>query len=231
MTTDHHHAYLALLCSPPLDDADAPLDPSAVQSEVAQLRAFLVRRARILTQDASAAEDLVQNTLERALAARVTFKPGTNLKAWLTVIMRRRFVDDRRHVGAQARLLLNFERDCELEPEPEIAGVPEEVDPRELLDMEDVVACLARLPTRDREIFEQFYLRRYSYREIAALQSAPCATVGVRLLRAKRRLRALLECRLADRRAALRAAAARRQARPAAPVAPPSLRAAPLAQR
>jgi len=195
-----HDAYLALLSSVPPNGAEAPADPGAVQDEVAQLRTFLVRRARILTQDATAAEDLVQNTLERALVAHVSFEPGTNLKAWLTVIMRRLFIDERRHAGAQSRLLLNIAREGGLEAESGLTAVPEEVEARELLDMADIVACLTRLPARDREIFEQFYLRRLSYREIAAAQDAPCATVGVRLLRARRRLRALLECRLARRR-------------------------------
>jgi len=196
-----HDAYLALLSSVPPNGAEAPADPGAVQNEVAQLRTFLVRRARILTQDATAAEDLVQNTLERALVARVSFEPGTNLRAWLTVIMRRLFIDERRHAGAQSRLLSNVAREGGLGAEGELTAAPEEIEAREMLDMRDVVACLARLPARDREIFEQFYLRRLSYREIAAAQDAPCATVGVRLLRARRRLRALLECRLARLRA------------------------------
>jgi RNA polymerase sigma-70 factor (ECF subfamily) len=56
----------------------------------------LQRRARYLSKDAAAAEDLVQDTLVRAWAAWDRFQPGTNFKAWLFTILRNVFLNDLR---------------------------------------------------------------------------------------------------------------------------------------
>ena len=190
-------AYLSLLCSLPSNDARASPESNAVQNELTALRKFLYRRALLLTQDSSAAEDLVQAALEKALVALGTFEPGTNLRAWLSRIMRNRFFDDNRHAAVERRLARAFEAE---EGQTSPASSP---GPADVLDMEDVVACLAELPPRDREVFELFYLRHLSYREIAARQGAPCATIGVRILRSKRRLRAILERAIGGKQAAL----------------------------
>jgi len=51
------------------------------------LRAF----ARMIARDHALAEDLVQDTVMQALAKRSQFRPGTNLKGWLIIILRNRF--------------------------------------------------------------------------------------------------------------------------------------------
>lgn len=183
------------------DDALREPTPSDLVSEILALRSFLSARAFLLTQEASAADDLVQDTFERALAARVSFRPGTNLKAWLSVILKRRFIDGRRHAQAGHRL----HRELERAPVEEQSF--EELDPIELLDVVDVVRVLGHLSARDREVFDLFHLRRLSYQQIAERLGVPISTVGTRLLRAKRRVRTKLEDTLELRRVAFEASA------------------------
>ena len=183
----------------PVPVHDVHVSEIEVFNDVVGLRKFLFGRALMLTQDPSTAEDLVQNTLEKALAARVSFRPGTNLKAWLSVILRRRFIDDCRHARVERRIERELARDGELVAAP----LPNGLDPRDLLAVDDVVACLAGLSARDREVFELFHLRRLSYRQIAAELGIPGATVGTRIHRAMRRVRALLARTLATRSATL----------------------------
>jgi RNA polymerase sigma-70 factor (ECF subfamily) len=184
----------------PVNDVQTSDD---VLNEVVALRQFLFRRAVLLTQDASAAEDLVQNTLERALAARVSFQPGTNIKAWLSVILRRRFIDDRRHARVRQRIAREVEVEVEREMELEQAQHADGPDPRDVVGIDDVVACLSGLSARDREVFELFHLHRFSYRQIAARLGVPNATVGTRIYRSKRRVRALLASTVATKSATL----------------------------
>ena len=177
---------------------DAPVDstPSGLALQIIAQRRFLLARAFLLTQNASAADDLVQDTLERALTARITFRPGTNLKAWLSVILKRRFIDGRRHAMAAQRLRL------QLEWSPVESHPIEEADPVELLGVDDVVQILGDLSAPDREIFDLFYLRRLSYRQIADRLGVRLSTVGTRLLRSKRRVRTKLEGTMERKRAA-----------------------------
>src|ERR1044072_4768626 len=54
----------------------------------------LRRYARALTRDTHRADDLVQDTLVRALAKQKHWQPGTNLRAWLFTLMHNQYVND-----------------------------------------------------------------------------------------------------------------------------------------
>jgi RNA polymerase sigma-70 factor (ECF subfamily) len=63
-----------------------------MMTSIPSLRAFAIS----LVRDADRAEDLVQETMLRAISKREQFEPGTNLQAWLFVILRNQVFSDRR---------------------------------------------------------------------------------------------------------------------------------------
>ena len=68
------------------------LDPHVLAAELPGL----VRYARYLTRNPADADDLVQDTLERAIARGDTFRGDSSLPTWLHRVMHRRFLDTRR---------------------------------------------------------------------------------------------------------------------------------------
>ena len=69
-------------------------DAKAIEAEIPYLR----RYARALTGGAEAADDLVQDSLERAIARFDQFRPGTNLRAWLFTIVHNMRCDQHRRL-------------------------------------------------------------------------------------------------------------------------------------
>jgi len=160
-------------------------------AEIAGLRRELYLRALFLAQDSFAADDLVQEAVERALLARARFQRGTHLKAWLGQILRNLFIDARRRAITRAR----FEHDAE-RVEPTTASPGGLLD---LLSGDDVVSAVERLEAAQRQVFMLACLEGLTYQEIAARIGVPVSTVGTRLLRAKRKLRRALEQIYEDR--------------------------------
>jgi RNA polymerase sigma-70 factor (ECF subfamily) len=138
----------------------------------------LRRYARALTHDASWADDLVQDTLERALRRRWLFRINSNLTAWLFTILYRLFLNDvpRRRMLAVA--------DGAEAPEPVEPG-----DPGLQLDMQ---RALARLSSEHRAVIALVGLEQLSYREAAEVLEIPVGTLMSRLARAREQLRVLL---------------------------------------
>ena len=138
------------------------------------LRAF----ARFLTRDGSAADDLVQDTVVRALAARNSFQPGTNLKAWLFTIQRNAFYEQARRAKREVRLL------SEQMPEAE-AQSPEAHRRAELADLSRM---LWTLPPLLREALVLVGAQELSHEEAAAICGVPVGTMKARVSRARGQL-------------------------------------------
>jgi RNA polymerase sigma-70 factor (ECF subfamily) len=153
--------------------------------ELARLRGSLYSRALFLAQDPALADDLVQEVLERALLARDRFQHGTHLRAWLCSIMRNLHIDGRRRALTRMRL----DRQAEADRIP--ADGP--LGPLDLISRSDVIAAMETLEPPQREVFKLACLEGLSYQQVAARLGVPANTVGTRLLRAKRRLRRVLE--------------------------------------
>lgn len=76
----------------------------AFSAEMVTHLPFLNRFARKLTFNVTAAEDLVQDTVERALKAWESFTPGTNMRGWLAFILRNHFYSDRRRAWRNVQM-------------------------------------------------------------------------------------------------------------------------------
>ena len=150
--------------------------------ELVRLHPDLRAQALFLTRGSAAADDLVQDVIERALLARHRFRRGTNLKAWLNAIMRNLAIDAYRQRSAR------LSRD--LQSETSASGEPR--SPLDFVPMDDVLEALALLKPSDREIFMLASLERLSYREISPRLGIPMNTAGTRLMRVRSKLRRLL---------------------------------------
>ena len=132
--------------------------------------------------------DLVQDTLERAMTRMHTLAPGTSPRAWMQTILHNLFIDRCR---SDQRRGQTVDIDDVSVPAPEPAAEPAWAD----LGAAELHAAIARLDDDFRAVYEMHALAQLSYRAIADLLDIPTATVGTRLVRARQKLRALLEAR------------------------------------
>ncbi|MER1967437.1 sigma-70 family RNA polymerase sigma factor [Castellaniella sp. GW247-6E4] len=142
----------------------------------------LRRYARALTGDPAWADDLVQDTLERALNRTRLWRPGSNLRAWLLTILRNLFID-------QLRARHEFTVDDATAPWQSAAMPATETDG---LALRDVQRALYRLPVEQREVLLLIGLEELSYQEAATVLGVPIGTVMSRVARGRKHLRALL---------------------------------------
>jgi len=149
----------------------------------------LRRYARLLTGDATRADDLVQDTLERACVKWSLWQPGSALRGWLLSLMHNLHLNQRRdwrHDDGHAAL------DDAPEPSHEpLAG--------ERMDLQQ---ALAALPAPMREVLLLVTVEEYTYAEAATILEVPVGTVMSRLHRARERLRAAMTDPAAAQRAA-----------------------------
>jgi RNA polymerase sigma-70 factor (ECF subfamily) len=151
----------------------------------------LTCRARSLEVSAAAAEDLVQDTIERALLNCDRFTLGTNMYSWLMQIMKNLFIDRRR---ARPRLAEVEELDWYPASVPDL----EPPLPWQLVTFGEALQALDQLEEPLRGTFVLACLSGWSYRRVADRLGVPVATVGTRLLRARGHLRALLQAQLTE---------------------------------
>jgi RNA polymerase sigma-70 factor (ECF subfamily) len=158
----------------------------------------LHRRALRLTHDHDAAQDLVQDTLERAYRKLALYQPGTDMLAWLAFIMRNVWISHfRRRAGAPPIVPLD-----EIEaaaPGRHRRGAPAASDVEAAVVDELSAASIRRaieeLPPRLRQVVVLADVEDTPYWAIAAALAIPPGTVASRLSRGRRRLQHVLRDR------------------------------------
>lgn len=146
----------------------------------------LRRYARALVGDAQA-DDLVQDTVERAWRKLAQWQRGGEMRPWLFSIMHNLHVDQLRRPG----LALQDIDDDALLPAPERA-------PGQSIAIGEMDAALARLPLQQRAVILLVALEQMPYEQVAATLDIPVGTVMSRLSRGRDKLRLLLDGRPAS---------------------------------
>jgi RNA polymerase sigma-70 factor, ECF subfamily len=156
---------------------DIPLRDAMLKS-TPHLRAFAIS----LTNNVDRADDLVQETLMRAIANIARFQPGTNMQAWLFTILRNLFHSEYR------------KRRREVEDADGKYAATLAVQPAQgaHLDFEDLQRALTRLPADQREALLLVGASGFSYEQAAEICGCAVGTIKSRVNRARNRLAELL---------------------------------------
>jgi RNA polymerase sigma-70 factor (ECF subfamily) len=142
----------------------------------------LRRYARALTGDPASADDLVQDTLERAWTRMALWRPGSNIRAWLFTIMHNLYVNQ---IKAGARGRQRKSNDPQLD-------TPVLASQENRLELRDLMKALQQLPDEQREIVLLIGLEQLSYEEAAKVLRIPVGTVMSRLSRGREQLRMIM---------------------------------------
>jgi RNA polymerase sigma-70 factor (ECF subfamily) len=171
---------------PPNDDQPIPDAPhatdklmAAIAEEIPRLRRF----ARVLARGNDLADDLVQDTLVRAIAARASFSEGTNLRAWLFAILRNVHLSLRRRASRSP--LLPAPEEMPMTP---VSGGQEEGHA-----MRDLGRAFESLPKAQQQVLWLTVVEGMEYEDVAQVLGTPVGTVRSRLSRAREALRVAMQ--------------------------------------
>ena len=152
-----------------------PISGQALLDHLPNLR----RYARALQRDPHRADDLVQDTLERAMRKLHLWQPG-NLRSWLLAIMHNLFVNQLKSQRIRS----------EVEIDEDIAMPAPSATRDDVLDLD---RAFSRLSPDQREALLLVALEDMTYADMSRALGVPLGTVMSRISRGRCRLRALLE--------------------------------------
>jgi RNA polymerase sigma-70 factor (ECF subfamily) len=163
--------------------------PETFADDVLALLDPLFGTALRLTRHRADAEDLVQDTVVKALRFSDRFTPGTNLKAWLYTILHNTWRNRRRDSARDTVEVdsARVEEAASLPDGPAVLETPERILLRESLG-DDLQAALDELPEPFREAVWLRDVEEFSYAEIARTLDIPIGTVMSRIARGRRLL-------------------------------------------
>ena len=150
-----------------------------IEEEIPPLR----RYARALTRNGSRCDDLVQDTLVRALAKEHLWQPGTNMRAWLFTIMHNQNVNAVRSAMREGKTV-------DIEEQSSILVAT--TDPTVARRLHELDRALAQVPEDQRQVILLVGLEGMSYEDAAATLSVPMGTIRSRLSRGRDALRELM---------------------------------------
>ena len=171
---------------------------TVIATEVMTHLDHLYRVALHLAKGPADADDLVQETFVRALAAHEQFDPGTNMKAWLTKILYNFFFDhyrrNKRWLAAEDGVQPEFEHwqhPADLNSGPESHVLRKELD-------DQIVQGLSKIPEEFRAPIVLVDIGDFSYGEVAAILSCPIGTIRSRLSRGRKLMQQYLKAYMGD---------------------------------
>ncbi|MCI5074774.1 RNA polymerase sigma factor [Oricola sp.] len=155
---------------------------SRFETDVLAVLPRLKRYARSLARDASDADDLVQDCLEKAFARRASWR-GDNLQSWLMTILTNLNRNRLRKAGTTPAMV-------DIDDAQAVESGQASADP---LERDRIVAALDRLHPDQRAVLMLVVVEGYAYGEVAEMLDIPLGTVMSRLSRARRMLATILE--------------------------------------
>lgn len=149
----------------------------------------LRRYARALTRDALRADDLVHDTLVRALESGQVSRPNTNLRTWMMTVLHNVFIDDQRRKRVESR-----HADVLVQMSEEVAPPAQEAQVR----LAQIRRAFLTLPEEQRAALHLVTLEGMAYADAAAVLGIPIGTLMSRLGRGRAALRAFEEGEAGD---------------------------------
>lgn len=158
-----------------------PMTCEALRVSLAQMAPELFGRALRMSRSPSLAEDLVQDTIERAIRFETHYTPGTNLRAWVHQILFSVFVTRCRRQRRERNALDHLTTDPCAWTSPEAAAEMTALSP-------PLRRALDALPKSFRDAVVLVDLEEMSYKDAASRLDVPVGTVMSRLFRGRRQL-------------------------------------------
>src|SRR5215213_1026166 len=151
-----------------------------LEEQIPRLR----RYARALTRDIERADDLVQDTLVRALVKQHLWQAGTNLRAWLFTLMHNQNINNARH---------SIREGWNIDVEAVSNVLTATTDPTASRRLYELDRALSQLAQEQRQVILLVGLEEFSYEETSAILNVPVGTVRSRLSRGRDQLRRLMD--------------------------------------
>jgi RNA polymerase sigma-70 factor (ECF subfamily) len=151
-----------------------------VQKEATSLRSYAYQ----LTRNVEDTNDLVQDTMLKALTYQDKFTDGTNLKGWLYTIMKNTFINNYRRMVKRNTFLDQTDNDYYLDSVSH--AVKNDADYNFI--MKDIEKAIDSLPVSLKKPFTMNF-KGFKYHEIAEILNIPIGTVKTRIFVARRQLR------------------------------------------
>ena len=158
---------------------------NAFEREMVELLPRLRRLGRVLARAPADADDLVQLTVERALARRAQWRTGTRLDSWMFRIMKNAWIDETRARSRRSGVFAS-------EDAAETVGSDGEAAMQARLAVLEVERAMARLPADQRLAVALVLVEGLSYQEAAEVLEIPAGTLTSRLVRGRTALLAQL---------------------------------------
>lgn len=154
---------------------------ASMQSQIVELLPKLRRFAYSLTGNVSDGDDLLQNSIERALKRQETFDTEKRLESWMFTIIKNIWIDELR---SRSRRGISVD----IDERYELTAMDGRVVAEQKLMTEKVLKAMAMLPDKQHKVAYRVLVEGDSYKEAAAYLDLPIGTVMSSLSRARQSL-------------------------------------------